>query len=200
MKAIVTLLIVFMAIIGVTTACVNFGQSLSYGFSATTTGASYSEGGTFNLGSEDSLRLGSVFAFDNEANMFSQTTIDVNDNGVDNAQVSVYQDMYYTKSIVNYVDPHMSNRVYMYNGDMDVTMFMGSKMDSVQMGMDAMMKGTKGSYFDFYGYTTDDHFTPIASGFLRGSNFDGIVEAKDKFTFDRTTQLNSAVFGFNSTL
>lgn len=186
--------------IGVTTACVDFGQSISYGFSGSTTGASYSESATFNLGSEDTLNFGSVFAFDNEANMFGSTELKVKDNGMDNARVYFNQDMLYTKSITNYVDPHMHNNVFMQNGDMELNTFMGSKLTGVQMGIDATMKGAKGSHFDFYGFTTNDNFEPIASGYLRADNFDGIVEAKDKFSFDRTTQLNSAVFGFNSTL
>jgi hypothetical protein len=186
--------------IGVTAACVDFGQSISYGFSAGTTGASYSEGGSFSLGSEDSLKLGSVFAFENSGSMFGQTEVTIKDNGADNAYANIYQDMFYTKSITNYVDPHMSNRVSMSRGDMQVTTFMGSKLTGVQMGMDAKMTGSKGSSFNFYGYTTDEAFRPIATGYMNAYNFHGIVEAKDKFTFDRTTQLNSAVFGFNSTL
>jgi hypothetical protein len=200
MSKIFSAIVAVLMMVGVTAACVDFGQSISYGFSAGTTGATYSEGGSFSMGSEDFMKMGSVFAFESSGSMFGQTEITVKDNGADNAYANVYQDMFYTKSIEHYVDPHMSNRVSMGIGDMQITTFMGSKLTGVQMGMDAKMTGAVGSSFSFYGYTTDAAFNPIATGYMNARNFHGIVEAKDKFTFDRTTQLNSAVFGFNSTL
>lgn len=249
MSKILSVIMAVLMTIGFAAATVDMGQSLSYSFTGLTAGASYSEGGTFNLGMEDALQLNSVFSFDNAGNMFGQTEFHVQDNfvgttisggdtmiypghsehgatdggaagqtnngngngGYDNGHhggpqvvsdfspvVTFTQNMDYIKDFTAPVDPRMNNQLFMDGGNMDVTAFMGSKMSGVQIGLAANVTG--GTHFRFYGYTTDDQFKPIASGYLNANDFDGFVSVKDKFSFDRNTQLHNAAFMYNSSL
>jgi hypothetical protein len=82
MKYVTAILVALMAVVGVTAATVDMGQSMSYSFSGLTAGASYSESGNFQLGTEDALTFGSTLSFGNTGDMNINTEFHVDDNYV----------------------------------------------------------------------------------------------------------------------
>lgn len=197
MKYITAILVALMAVVGMSSACIETGfGSFEWGMTGETAGATYYESGSAYLVTADTFDMSTSMFNDNKGNLGQEgfmTTSDPRDG--DGTSFAMTQRMDFIKDFAAPVDPTFSNSVVIHDGTVGLTWFAGSKYEGVQMGM-SMDNLYNPSSFGFYGFSelTQGHMTGGMDNHV-GMYFD----AKDKFSFDRMNQLYTGAMQFNAT-
>lgn len=173
-------------ILSIAFIAIGMSQAMVVSFSGGADGTLYNEAGEFDLGTDGSMKMSSVFSTSVPGGMASSTSYHF--DGTDNV-MRLNQNMNCEGEAAQ---PSMFNEMVIHGGKADVSMFMGYNSASAEMGISSLANST--SQFDIYIGSTYENYRPIN---VETTGLHGTIKVFDRFNFNRETQTSSAVFTIN---